>query len=407
MATIKIILRTDKVNKKTQLAPLYARIIKDRKTSFISLNERLDPKHWNEEQCKVKKSHPNSVRLNAFLAEKISELNNKILEESSKNRNISTRKLKENILGKPPVDFFGFAYKRLEHIKSRISYSTYHNYKRYIDKYKKFNKSKELYFDDISISAIKDYEYYLLSDLKNCIRTANYSMRIVKIFYNMAVNEGVFVMKTNPFGKRNMKVPESKITFLTDEQFTNLKNYTPQKLKEKIIYDMFIFASYAAGLRFFDVLTLKWLHFNETTKRINKKIHKTKKELQFKVPDQAIEIMLKYKTDETNPNDYVFPFLANEQIFETSEVALFKQRTRLLKNADTCLKKIGKALNLPEKLTFHISRHTFATRALSKGMRIEYVSKLLGHASINQTQVYAKVIDSDLDKAMDMLTVNL
>ncbi len=33
-------------------------------------------------------------------------------------------------------------------------------------------------------------------------------------------------------------------------------------------------------------------------------------------------------------------------------------------------------------------------------MRIEYVSKLMGHASVKQTEVYAKILNSELDKAM-------
>ena len=51
---------------------------------------------------------------------------------------------------------------------------------------------------------------------------------------------------------------------------------------------------------------------------------------------------------------------------------------------------------------FHASRHTFATRALKNGMRIEYVSRLLGHESIKTTQIYAKIVNHDLDDAMDM-----
>ena len=47
-----------------------------------------------------------------------------------------------------------------------------------------------------------------------------------------------------------------------------------------------------------------------------------------------------------------------------------------------------------------IVRGTWATRALRKGMRIEYVSRLMGHASIRTTQVYAKIVNEDLDRAM-------
>ncbi len=53
-------------------------------------------------------------------------------------------------------------------------------------------------------------------------------------------------------------------------------------------------------------------------------------------------------------------------------------------------------------MNFHSSRHTWATRAVRKGMRIEYVSRLMGHASIKTTQIYAKIVAEELDKAMDV-----
>ncbi|MDD4214814.1 MAG: tyrosine-type recombinase/integrase, partial [Bacteroidales bacterium] len=60
---------------------------------------------------------------------------------------------------------------------------------------------------------------------------------------------------------------------------------------------------------------------------------------------------------------------------------------------------------IKKHLSFHTSRHTFATRALRKGIRIEYVSKLLGHASIKETQVYAKIVNEELDKAMEVFDI--
>jgi site-specific recombinase XerD len=53
-------------------------------------------------------------------------------------------------------------------------------------------------------------------------------------------------------------------------------------------------------------------------------------------------------------------------------------------------------------LSFHTARHSWAVRALQKGMRIEYVSKLMGHASVKHTEVYAKILNAELDKAMDV-----
>lgn len=58
------------------------------------------------------------------------------------------------------------------------------------------------------------------------------------------------------------------------------------------------------------------------------------------------------------------------------------------------LKVIQQALGIQTKLHSHLARHTFATWMLRNGVPIEHVSKMVGHASIKQTQRYAKVMPS-------------
>ena len=57
---------------------------------------------------------------------------------------------------------------------------------------------------------------------------------------------------------------------------------------------------------------------------------------------------------------------------------------------------------IDKKFSFHSARHSWAVRALQKGMRIEYVSKLMRHASVKQTEVYAQILNEELDKAMEI-----
>ena len=51
---------------------------------------------------------------------------------------------------------------------------------------------------------------------------------------------------------------------------------------------------------------------------------------------------------------------------------------------------------------FHMGRHTFGTLALSKGMPIESVSRVLGHTNIVTTQIYAKITTQKLDNDLTM-----
>ena len=72
MATIKLLLQREKTST-DGTTPIYLRLIKDRKAQFISLNLKIYDKDWDEDKQKVKKSHPNTGRLNAYLAQKVAE----------------------------------------------------------------------------------------------------------------------------------------------------------------------------------------------------------------------------------------------------------------------------------------------------------------------------------------------
>lgn len=59
------------------------------------------------------------------------------------------------------------------------------------------------------------------------------------------------------------------------------------------------------------------------------------------------------------------------------------------------------SLFLALPITFHQSRHTFATLSLALGIDLYTVCKLLGHKNIISTQVYAKIIDASKRQAID------
>lgn len=67
------------------------------------------------------------------------------------------------------------------------------------------------------------------------------------------------------------------------------------------------------------------------------------------------------------------------------------------------LKKWAKAAGINKNLSSHVARHTFATLALSNGVDLYTVSKLLGNRDISTTQIYAKIIEKKKEEAVDML----
>ena len=72
------------------------------------------------------------------------------------------------------------------------------------------------------------------------------------------------------------------------------------------------------------------------------------------------------------------------------------------------LKEIAEMSGIKKNITFHLARHTFATTvALSNGVPIETVSKILGHKKLSTTQIYAKVVERKVSEDMEVLQQKL
>lgn len=123
--------------------------------------------------------------------------------------------------------------------------------------------------------------------------------------------------------------------------------------------------------------------------------------MRLKLPEVALRIINELKSNKKELDHYIFPVLEN---------GLDENNARLFDNAinsatsliNKNLKFITSRAKVLKSISFHIIRHTWATRALRFGVPIEIVSKILGHANIRETMIYAKIVNSEIDKAMDL-----
>ena len=72
-------------------------------------------------------------------------------------------------------------------------------------------------------------------------------------------------------------------------------------------------------------------------------------------------------------------------------------------NINKVLAKWTKAAGITKKITYHTSRHTFATMMLTLGADLYTTSKLLGHSNVKTTQIYAKIVDSKKVEAVNLV----
>ena len=93
----------------------------------------------------------------------------------------------------------------------------------------------------------------------------------------------------------------------------------------------------------------------------------------------------------------------NPKVLNMQNTNIFNIRSET--HLSKVLKLWCKDAGINKRVTFHTSRHTFATLALTQGTDLYTVSKLLGHKTIQATQIYAKIVDEKKKAAMESLPV--
>ncbi|MCX4295009.1 site-specific integrase [Bacteroides caecimuris] len=196
--------------------------------------------------------------------------------------------------------------------------------------------------------------------------------------FNIAMREGM--IRLNPtIGVERFKEPESDREFLTIDEIRKLSKTPPP---DKDLAQAFFF-SCLTGLRWSDIVKLKWLEVQEwhAGRRIVFTQQKTGGLEYLDLNTQAASML----GERGNPDDLVFPKLGPIQSARISIAAWVK------------------SAGIDKHITFHCARHTFAVMMLDLGVDLYTVSKLLGHKSIETTQVYAKILDKNKKAAVERI----
>ena len=109
MATVKLILRTQQIDKNGE-SPLYIRVIKDRKSRFISTGYKFKENQWDEEKQRVRKNFLNSARVNALLSQRVADAEGHVADLERKTKTVSSKRLKDVIKGKKSLNYFKYSY---------------------------------------------------------------------------------------------------------------------------------------------------------------------------------------------------------------------------------------------------------------------------------------------------------
>lgn len=398
MATVTMVFRKSTVTKDGK-SPIYFRVTKNRKHCYISSGEKVEERYWDFAKNKVKPNHPSSGRLNAYLTTKLQEIHSEVLLAETTEQHLTGKDLRNSIFGQEPTNFFKYANLSNEKVFEAGKIGTFDKNKSVIAKLYDYNKQKPLYLQSITPGFLNSYESYLRAK-GNCTNTIGVSMRYIKKIFNDAYREGLVEHKQIPFNAYKIKSENTQRCYLSDEELALIESLNIKEDSKMALHrDMFVFSSYAAGLRVGDVLSLQVCNYDG--QYIHTAIRKTGGQISIKLPTKAKAIVDNYIMPDSSPTDYIFPILPKE-LNRDNPVCYDAAVSSATAYYNKDLKVIAKKCKIEKTITSHVARHSFATRALIKGVSLDKVSKFLGHTNLSTTQLYAKVVNSELDKAMEV-----
>lgn len=236
---------------------------------------------------------------------------------------------------------------------------------------KDFHGSK-LRFQDVNERWLERFTDYLSKRLSaNSTRTY---LQKVNTALNQAVKQKIIL--DNPFKYvTKLKKEEKEMVYLTKAEVQQIIN-TPFDYAD--VKNAFLLGCYT-GLRFSDIEALQWSNIKDNQIQLTQT--KTKGAVYIPLNSNAEHILSLQSNTTAN-------------IFKLSRHNSSVNRT---------LKKLIEKASINKEVTFHTSRHTFATILISSGVNVFTVSKLLGHKDIESTLVYAKVISEEKEKAVNSM----
>ena len=241
-------------------------------------------------------------------------------------------------------------------------------------------KREDLYLRELNLNFIQSFHTFLRIDKGMAQNSSTKHLKLLTKIIKLAVANSY--MATNPFITYKVEREPVEIDFLDEEELRKIINFDTPLPRLERAKDMFLFGCFT-GLSYIDIKTLAPEHFEkDNAGRIWIKKRRVKTGVLSRIPLLPIAklILDKYK--------------GGEKLLPIQDPA----------DINKYLKDIAILCDIKKRITFHTSRHTFAsTVTLANNISLEVVSKMVGHTNTRMTNHYAKLIDKCIGEQMDKL----
>lgn len=396
MASVKVHLRKNK-EKADGTCPIVLTIINNRCSIQKFLGHSINEKDWDEKESVVKKSHPNSVRINHLIAKKITEANAIILDANNNDLHLTKKQIKHKVKHHNKSSFISVADEHLSDLLKLKKFNQHSGEKPRVNHFKEFIGNEDISFQHITPPLLKKFMIYLKADKGLGDRSVMNCLIVLRTIYNKAINEGLVESKHYPFGpgKVQIKLVESRKIGLNEDEIKLIEDVDLSDQKSQLhARNIWLTSFYLAGIRISDVINLKWKDIYDG--RLTYIMGKNNKIVSLKIPAKANAIIEFYRNEKVG--SYVFPYLKDEY---GTDKKILNSKTRSYNSLiNKQLNKIAADLKIDKKITMHISRHSFGQIAGDK-IAPQLLQKLYRHSDLKTTIGYqSNFIHKDVDGAL-------
>ena len=392
-------IRRDKTNKKGE-APVFMRLTINGERADASIKRFIEPHAWNSAKGKANEKSRGGKDLNLYLDAISANILRIQRDLELDKKEVSAQIILNRYLGKEQSDRHTLmevfrAHNEKCRALSGISLAPatvirYETTLRLTEEFLQKNYKKEdCYLDEVTNQFIEDFEFFLKTVRRCCHNTTTKYLLNFKKIIRIALAKGW--MKKDPFAQVHFHFEPVEREFLEKQELKAMLNKEITITRLAQVRDIFCFCC-LTGLAFTDVQQLKAEHLVADIHGkiwIRKARQKTKNMCNIPLLDEAQKIIDRYREHPyCQTRGVLLPVCSNQ-----------KMNSYLKELADIC--------GIRKNLSTHCARHTFATLTLASGATIDNVAKMLGHANVNMTRRYAKVLDSSIMRDMEVVAENM
>ena len=392
-------IRRDKTNKKGE-APVFMRLTINGERADASIKRFIEPHAWNSAKGKANEKSRGGKDLNLYLDAISANILRIQRDLELDKKEVSAQIILNRYLGKEQSDRHTLmevfrAHNEKCRALSGISLAPatvirYETTLRLTEEFLQKNYKKEdCYLDEVTNQFIEDFEFFLKTVRRCCHNTTTKYLLNFKKIIRIALAKGW--MKKDPFAQVHFHFEPVEREFLEKQELKAMLNKEITITRLAQVRDIFCFCC-LTGLAFTDVQQLKAEHLVADIHGkiwIRKARQKTKNMCNIPLLEEAQKIIDRYRDHPyCQTHGVLLPVCSNQ-----------KMNSYLKELADIC--------GIRKNLSTHCARHTFATLTLASGATIDNVAKMLGHANVNMTRRYAKVLDSSIMRDMEAVAENM